>query len=99
MREENRPAGSKKKKKRRLRASRSFGNKGARITAFAHSVSLFHRFFPSLSFFISRLPTFSIEFICRSHLGRGTCIMDGSRVPGPALLPSRVSLGSASRPT
>lgn len=37
--------------------------------------SLFYRFFAS---------TFSIEFICRSHLGRGTCIMDGSRVLKPS---------------
>lgn len=44
-------------------------------------VSLFHRFF----FFLFFVPPFSIEFICRSHLVRGTCIMDGSRVLNPTL--------------
>jgi len=34
---------------------------------------------------------FSVEFICRSHLGRGTCIMDGSRVLNPTFPILRVS--------
>lgn len=40
--------------------------------------------FPSFFF----VPPFSIEFICRSHLSRGTCIMDGSRVLNPTFLVS-----------
>lgn len=57
--------------------------------SFLRIVSLFHCFFAS---------TFSIEFICRSHLSRGTCIMDGSRVLNPSFLILRVPFCSP-RPT